>query len=146
MIPEPPMTAQLSMRAHVFELESVGAFSTSGQFGTAAFASLRYHMEEVSLLAALPWYSCTGFPLAFLPFLMFKLRVLLATGAILDGHVRSKCHQKDSKGFHHIPVSAGAVAQGDDTPADSAVHWRETGSCADTVFLGAIWRTSAHRQ
>src|ERR1700712_4865434 len=91
---------------HIFEPELVGAFPTPGQFGTAASASLKYHMELTSVLAALPPYSCTGFLSSFLPFLMFKLRVLSATGAILEGSTgQIKNVRKSASSFMvgHIP-------------------------------------------
>jgi hypothetical protein len=88
--PKPSTPGKCPKAVHIFELELVGAFPTTGQLGTAASASLKYHMEETSEFAALPLYSCTGFLSSFLPFLMFKLRVLSATGAILDAQVRSK--------------------------------------------------------
>jgi hypothetical protein len=86
MPPESSTHGKCPEAVHIFELALVGAFPTTGQFGTAASASLKYHMEEMSVLAALPLYSCTGFLSSFLPFLMFKLRVLSATGAILEKH------------------------------------------------------------
>jgi hypothetical protein len=97
-------------------------------------------MEETSLLAALPLYSCTGLWFSFLPFLMFRLSFLSATGAILGVSTSddiSKCHQRESK-VCHIPVSAGAVAEGDDTPADPAVRWSERGARDEILYLRAI--------
>jgi hypothetical protein len=46
--------------------------------------------------------------------------------------------------FDHIPVSAGAVAEGDDAPADSAVRRSEGGGRAETFYLRAICHTFTH--
>jgi hypothetical protein len=77
---------------------------------------------------------------------------LLATGAILkvSPHVSPKCplpQEECPRGvplFDHIPVSAGAVAEGDDAPADSAVRWSEGGGRAETFYLRAIYHTFTH--
>lgn len=50
-------------------------------------------------------------------------------GEIMSDQKEKKLPQSGPEDCHcHIPVSASAVTEGDDTPADSVVHWSERGS------------------
>ena len=84
MLPKVSTAANVSLQLHILECELVGAFPTSGQLNDPPSASLMYHMEAGSVFAALPGHSHTGLAFAILLAWTFKLRVLSATGAILE--------------------------------------------------------------